>query len=304
MLEDEHFLVLCHKTSRRFVQFASFGHGGLRAEAVSNASLEEGEKLDDGRLQRLGELGWLDPTVSIAEAEAAGHRDGGASPNHFRDWPHPAPFAEVAALAVTTLREVLGVQTPSRLCYRARNRRRERILLPALRLNPLRESPEPAQEGAVGLLWPRTWEQLRDAALAALRENTGNPELDTDGQGDIPIRCGSALVWVRVDRKIPVIDLFSHVLSDVEPTPGLLEALNELNQARRPATFFVVNSKVVATVQVDCDPLHPPALIRALGFLGELVDETDDDLGSRFGGRTAFEQRRPTGQDTECARPN
>jgi hypothetical protein len=47
-----------------------------------------------------------------------------------------------------------------------------------------------------------------------------------------------------------------------------------------------------------------PNLIQALGFLGKLVDETDDDLGSWFGGRTAFDQGRTAGQDAAFARPN
>ena len=140
--------------------------------------------------------------------------------------------------------------------------------------------------------------------LAALRERTGNPDLDPDDQGDVPIRYGSALVWVRVDRKVPAVDVFSYVLSDVEPAAGLLEALNELTRAHRPAAFFVANSRVVATLRVDCGPLYPPRLIEAVRFLGKLVDEVDEDLGSRFGGKTAFDQGRPAGEDTACARPN
>jgi hypothetical protein len=304
VLEDEQYLLLRDKTGPAFVQFASFGHGGFRAEAVSNTSLKDDEKLDDGQLQGLRELGWLDPTASVAEAAAAGHRDGVASPNHFRDWPHPAPFAEVAALAVTTLRDVLGVKTPSRLCYRARNRRRERILLPSLRINPMREGPEAEQGNTTGLLWPRSWEQLQQAALAALREKTGNPDLGVDEEGDIPIRFGSALVWVRVHKKSPVINVFSHVLSDVESTAELLEAINELNRTERPAAFFVSNASVVATVQVDCTPLYSPNLTEAVDFLGKLVDEKGDELGSRFGGRTAFADGHAPGSKASCERPN
>jgi hypothetical protein len=286
------------------VQFANFGHGGLRAEAVSNAGLEDGEKLDADHLRRLQELGWLDPTVSAAEAAAAGHRDGDGTPNYFRDWPHPAPFAEVAALAVTTLRDILGVKTPARLCYRARNRRRERILLPVLRINPMRETPEESQGRTAGLLWPRNRGELQQAVIAALREPTGNPDLEPDEEGDIGIRFGGALVWVRVNRARPAVDIFSHVVNGAAPTPALLEALNELNRTHCPAAFFATDSTVIATVQIDCDPFSPPVLVRLVGYLGHLVDEVDEDLSARFGGRTAFDDGHAREASASCERPN
>jgi hypothetical protein len=304
ILEDEQYLLLCHKTSPAFVQFASFGHGGMRAEAVSNTSLKDGEKLDEGQLQKLEELGWLGPTVSVAEAAAAGHRDGGGTPNHFRDWPHPAPFAEVAAFAVATLRDVLGVQTPARLCYRARNRRRERILLPALRINPMRETPEESQGRTAGLVWPRNRGELQQAVIAALREPTGNPDLEPDEDGDIAIRFGGALVFVRVNRERPAIDLFSHVVRNVEPTPALLEALNELNRAHCRTTFLATDSTVIATLEIDCDPFSPTILVRSVGYLGHLVDEVDEDLSARFGGKTAFDDGHAQGASAACERPN
>ena len=158
---------------------------------------------------------------------------------------------------------------------------------------------------AHALVWPESWEELQQATIAALREETKIPELNADESGDIGIRYGSALVWVRVNRKLPAIGLFSCALSHVDPTPALMHALNELNTHRRPATFYIYETTVMAATEVDCDPFYPPALLRALRFLAELVDEVDEDLSEHFGGRTAFDEARPSEDpDTVCHRAN
>ena len=154
-----------------------------------------------------------------------------------------------------------------------------------------KRQPNPAR----ALVWPKNWEQLQGAAIAALREGTQVPELEADESGDVPIRYGSAGLWVRVNRGIPQIAIYSCVLLDVEATPALLEALNELNAQHRPATFYLYKSVVVAATELDCAPFNPPALLRALQFLAHLVDEVDEDLSLRFGGRTGLQEARSSG---------
>jgi len=154
-------------------------------------------------------------------------------------------------------------------------------------------------------VWPKNWQQLQQAAIAALRDGTELPELEPDESGDVTIRYGSAGLCVRVNRDTPQIGIFSRALLDVEATPALLDALNELNVQHRPATFYFYKSTVVAATEVDCDPFHPPALLRALRFLSQLVDEIDEDLSLRFGGRTCLQEAGPSADPgTACQRVN
>ena len=72
-------------------------------------------------------------------------------------------------------------------------------------------------------MWPKNWQQLQQAAIAALRDGTELPELEPDESGDVTIRYGSAGLCVRVNRDTPQIGIFSRVLLDVEATPAPLD---------------------------------------------------------------------------------
>jgi T3SS (YopN, CesT) and YbjN peptide-binding chaperone 3/T3SS (YopN, CesT) and YbjN peptide-binding chaperone 1 len=303
-LEDEQYLILTHKTSKLFVQFVSFDRSGMRAEAVSNVSLTDDERHTPDQLRRLRALGWLDPTVSLEEARAAGHPDGGGTPNHYRDWPHPVPFAEVAALAAATLHEVMGITTPSRLRYRARNRRRERLIFPAFGVCPEREAPRPEEERAANLRWPGRSEELQRALLEALRSRTGDPNVAADSDGEIRVHSGGSLLRLRADPERPVVHLCSDVLNEVEPTPALLAALNELNRSRSHTAFYAAGTTVTARILVDAYPFDGPTLFQAIGTILRDGEEAGVDLAERFGGCTALEASRPAEPPAASERVN
>ena len=131
-------------------------------------------------------------------------------------------------------------------------------------------STTPKQQfgAASALVWPESWEELQQATIKALREGVGIPELDADASGDIPICYGSALVWIRVNLNLPAVGVFSRVLSDVEPAPALMDSLNDLNVHRRPATFYVCDSAVMAATEVDCDLFRSAGLASRGSVLG------------------------------------
>ena len=159
--------------------------------------------------------------------------------------------------------------------------------------------------GPQPILWPESWDQLQEAALAVLREETGIPSLQADESGDIGIRYGSALVWVRVNRTMPDIGVFSRVLEGVEANPPLLVALNDLNTHRRPATFYTWDSTVMLATEVDCEPFHGPALIRAVRFVARLADDMGPFLAACFGGKTAYqESKEPEDEHTTAELAN
>jgi hypothetical protein len=95
------------RKSLYFVQFAQGGRAGFLAEAVSNRYLTGSAQLAPDQEEAMGALGWQFPDHHATKPE-----------NFSRQWPMPAPFADVAALAVRTLREAYAVERPADLVYR------------------------------------------------------------------------------------------------------------------------------------------------------------------------------------------
>ena len=89
------------------MQFAQGGSAGLLAEAVSNAYLAGVRALSPSQEERLGDRGWQWPPPRAK-----------VNVNFSRQWPMPAPFEEVAYLAIQTLREVYGIDSANQLTYR------------------------------------------------------------------------------------------------------------------------------------------------------------------------------------------
>ena len=83
--------------------------------------------------------------------------------------------------------------------------------------------------------------------------------------------------------------IFSPLLWDIEPSPELYEALNEINTSLRFAKVVWTGSHVLASVDVSASNLSSTELIRACGNLGEIADAYDDELVERFGGSVMFE---------------
>src|ERR1035437_9134638 len=89
-----------------YVQFAQGGRGGFRAEAESNNFLAGRWALSPVQEEQLAGLGWQCPMPGDSDL------------NFMRQWPNPAPYAEIARLSVRSLREVYGIERPAELVYR------------------------------------------------------------------------------------------------------------------------------------------------------------------------------------------
>jgi len=128
----------------------------------------------------------------------------------------------------------------------------------------------------------------RDALLAELRRASGNPELAPDEDGDIRVRFGSALAFVRVLEDPPLVRVYSPVLASLEGDDRILERLNAINSQLHLARLIFVHGTIFAVVDLPSEPLVPVHVVRACTVLGQLADDLDDLLQAEFGGRTAF----------------
>jgi hypothetical protein len=288
---EDQFLIVSAKREPWFVQFAAKGAGGLRAEAVSNNYLPEGSRLPDTKVAALKRLGWLPPTGLPPESTPEKQPNG--SPNFFRDFTPPVPFEDVARLAVETLAKVHGVVHPTALEYQSFHEGHGALLLPTLGLTPLRQEPagkssrkSPAGEG-------HDFASLRALVLRTVRAGMKDDAVDYDGDGDLRVRFGSAVAFVRPMKDPLSVRVFSPVLAAVEADLELLARLNDLNADTSFARLLHQGNTVYASVDVPAAPLVPEHLDRAIAGLGGYADELDDHLQMDFGGRTAFGEFRP-----------
>ncbi len=284
-------LVLSAKRRGYWVHLVAGGHAGVHAEASSSAWLNARDALDAAQVARLRQLGWADPAATREEVEAA-EETLDRSSNFSRDWRAPAPLAEVAALSIATLREVYRIRRPGQLEYTAFGPGPKEILLPTLGIDHL---PLPDEETEHAhrpeLVQPESREELFQAVADALRSHTDLDEVVVDEDGDVPLRYGGALIFLRVADDAPYVELFSPVLTGVEPSLELYQALNELTGHQRQVGFYYAGGIVYAALDLVADPFVPDHLTAALAVLGRLCDDTAHELKQRFGGATAFEEK-------------
>jgi hypothetical protein len=260
-LELGHFLILQTRDDEPYyVQVAAGGPEGFRMEAVSNRLLTGWRRLDATAHARLRRLGWRPPT------------DIGDGPvNWWRRYPQGTPTAEMAEMAVRTLRKAFDIPRPTDLVYRAFSRGEGDMLLPTLGL---------ARDRGPGPLDDRV-----DDALRGLLEVD---EIVRDDDGDRPVRSGDAMVYLRVVTDPGYVAVFSPALVHVSRTPALVEAINDVNHSIRVARAFVTDTAVVFAAEVDDQPDIRAGLISAFNAVSSLSNSYGAELQARFGGHTFF----------------
>lgn len=109
----------------------------------------------------------------------------------------------------------------------------------------------------------------------------------------VAIRCGTAVVYVRlVDAEPAVVRVFSPLLRRVERSAELLVELNDLNARLSFLRLFWRDGTVFAAAELLADTLTSTELGNACDLLADAADYYDERLHARFGGETAFADRR------------
>lgn len=245
-------------TSRRIV----------RAEAPSNQSLADGFQLSTEQLDQMVELGWSEPS-------AVGPH---SSPNYTAsdDQDHSEALAE---RAVATLRDVFGVQHP--------------VFLAPDQLAEVLQDPTPQdvatvhEPASVVAHQPRNAAELTQWVIADLADLFGHPPFQ-DRVGDIAIRVGSTVVFVRVTSDAREVLIFSILVHDVEGRSRAVELLNDLNTESRYGRFALHRDRVFMSMSVLAQPFVAHHLRTAVRIMSELADGLDDDLARKLRGRTTF----------------
>jgi len=236
-----------------------------RAEVSSNHCLHARYHIDKASRARLRELGWSKPSSKGGEL------------SYWFDF-EPSHADEVAVMAVRALQEVFRVVHPAFLVSGI-----EVQADPAL---PTVSEQQPVDEPlAVVPARQEDLERLVDEALVPVFGNVPT----RDGDGDIPVVNGSAVVFVRVLEDMPVIWLFAELVRDVTDLERARFEVAVLNRDRDFAKFVLVDNRIRADVHLPAWPFVPLHLRHTLAMLCQLADAVDDDLAVRVGGKRFLE---------------
>ena len=268
--------------------------GVVEALAVGNAELPEGYRMDRAAVADLVALGWSPPGVLPDSGDSFGLR---------------TTTDQAVRLATTvsrTLRDVYGAPHPAFLVYLVHDiddepivtvplgtARHEPSLEEALILDdlPTAAARASAAEEAIPL-----GDRVR--TVVATMSKTTVDQLQEDSDGDIGIRAGSAMVFVRVRDNPPLVDVFSPILTDVEPTEQLYVKLSELTNRMPIGRLYCTQDTVWASIPVFGRNFQAAHLMLAVQVMTGLADELDDRLHGEFGGKRFFgEGDKPVGKE-------
>lgn len=242
-----------------FLRFSAPRQDRVRCEAPGNATLGPAFRLGEEQVATLTELGWQPPS-------STGTRP---TPNFWVE-DEQERSDRVSALAVAALRDVYGVQHPV-------------FLAPDQLTEVLRGPTEEAGSApAAGRA-----QQLERAVDRELTRMYGHPPM-RDADGDVAIRVGSTMLFLRTSADGQEVTVFAAVVHDVAGRSRATEVLNDLNVEARWVKFQLVRDRVFVTFSVLARPFVPEHLQHAVTILSEVADGIDDDLAAKLHGRTTF----------------
>lgn len=253
--------------------------GGL---AVGNATLPEGSRLSRDAVAQMIVIGWSPPGVVAGSDKDFGLLAGAAD------------VARIAVIVTKTLRDVYGSPHPAFLTYAAHDANGAAITIEPLGAARVSSGDENldvlrlSAEGFAALEDPSMTLLERVKIVVAGLQRTEPEALQVDSDGDIGIRSGSAMVFVRVRDNPPLIDVFSPILTEVEASEKLYAKLSELTTKMPIGRLYQANKTVWASVPVFGRDFQPTHLMLAVQVMTGLADELDDRLHGEFGGKRFF----------------
>ncbi|MFP5283119.1 MAG: T3SS (YopN, CesT) and YbjN peptide-binding chaperone 1, partial [Actinomycetes bacterium] len=146
---------------------------------------------------------------------------------------------------------------------------------------------------SVTVLVPANREQLDDFVTTELTAMHGYPPM-RDAEGDVAIRVGSTMIFLRTPADGQEIVVFAAVVHDVVGRSRAAEVLNDLNVEARWVKFQLVRDRVFVTLSILARPYVGAHLRQALSIVSRVADGIDEELAAKLDGRTTFPSRDET----------
>ena len=268
----------------------------VRADATSNATLPENAQLNRVAVGQLVALGWQPPGV----LDGSGERFGLHVPAD--------DAAQLATVVARTMRDVYGAPHPAFLTYDFQGPDDDADV--DLSLTPARPLPSARvtieQEPLAVVAAPAQSGPLADmvATVVAALLHTTPSHLSIDDAGEISVRSGSAMVFIKPSEAPPVVDVYSPLLTDVAGNERLWRELSELTRRLPIGRLYFSDSTIWASVPVYGRDFQPRHLMLAVESMTRLADDLDDRLQEKFGGRRFFDPKPlPSGATDEDDTP-
>jgi hypothetical protein len=258
-----------------YVKFVAPSPDRLVALVPANALLPSEHRLTAEQIDALLAAGWQPPDPAAADETAT----------HFWAEASQDDSDALALQAATTLRDVFGVHHPVFLA--------SDVLAEILQTGPDEEDPpagrvEPvaAAEESIAVMPVNAAHLglLVDQVIAAIPSIT--PMRDADG--DLAMRVGSAMVFVRVPADAQEVLVFAPVVHDIEGRSRATEMLNDINSHARWVRFALLRDRVFVTMSILARPFVGAHLRQAIGEVCKVADGVDDLLAQSLHGRTTF----------------
>jgi len=262
--------------------------GVVEALAVGNAGLPEGYRMDRSSVADLVALGWSPPGVLPGSGDSFGLRT------------TVDAATRLATQVSRTLRDVYGAPHPAFLVYLVHDDEDEPI--ETVPIGTARHEPsiddelsldDLDEDGVLSEALANAADEIipldeRVRTVVATMSKTTVDQLQVDSDGDVGIRAGSAMVFVRVRDNPPLVDVFSPILTEIEPTEQLYVKLSELTNRMPIGRLYVAQDTVWASIPVFGRNFQATHLMLAVQVMTGLADELDDRLHGEFGGKRFF----------------
>ncbi|MFC7481833.1 hypothetical protein ACFQX7_19790 [Luedemannella flava] len=264
--------------------------GAVQAYAVGNPSLPPEHRLNRAAIGELIALGWSPPGVVNSDQRFGLQQPVGDG-------------TRLAGVLTRTLRDVYGTPHPAFLVYDVQPDGAREALPTLAAARPITAGSPGYTDHHIDLSSLTLPEQV--ATVMGAMMNTPPESLPLDRDGDIGIRSGSAMVFVRVRDDPPLVDVFSPVLTDVSANEHLHVRLAELTHRMPIGRLYCIGDTVWASVPVFGRDFQATHLMLAVQVMTGLADELDDRLHGEFGGKRFFtDTDTPTGDDDAAAPPS
>jgi hypothetical protein len=130
--------------------------------------------------------------------------------------------------------------------------------------------------------------------LDTLRGETGIENLAYDKDGDIAVRYGSALLFVRFMEYPQSVRIYSPLLEEVEEQPGLYERLNDINAHSILLRYTYRNEGIWAVADLGADPFDKQLVVSTFRYCCQIADGMGTSLQSEFAGKTFIPASMPS----------
>ena len=132
-----------------------------------------------------------------------------------------------------------------------------------------------------------------------LRTAFGFEQVLVDEDGDVPMPCGTAIVYASVVGKGRLVRVWSRAVSGVQPTKAVLREVNDANVHAGVARVYAQHHSVWVEGHFPVEGLRAKDLEQLCREVGDLADHLGQLLAAVHGGTVTFPEEADVSSEGE-----